>query len=145
MNADDLKSHQKRRRGMKNAETEARVGLSVVDTETGEIKAEAECSLEDFQRLAGQKEFPGMPERQLVLFEGLEIYGNDYKVKLAPDALYWTEDNQHIFNNPLKIGAEIALFCSAKVVGVNFKRDKRGLVVREHVLEVGEVTVEADE
>lgn len=114
---------------MKSAETEteARVGLSVVNGETGEI-TEGECSLEDFNRL------PDIiaAKEQLKLFDGEQVRVLSFNAK--------TYKGIH-FNKPeaLKIGDEVRLACRAKVVEVKAYRDPEIGLVREHTLRLMDV------
>jgi len=124
-------SHQKRRRSMRSAETEteARVGLSVVNPETGEI-TEGECSLEDFQRLPDIMAERAAREQQLALFDGEEVKLLTFNCKSFKGVSFKTP-------KPLKIGDEIEITCRAKVVEVKAHRNNElGWLVREHTLMV---------
>lgn len=117
---------------MKNAETEARVGLSVVDTRTGEIKAEAECSLEDFQKLPDMiAEQTGL-DRQMALFDGEQVELLHFSCKAFKGIRMATR-------RPLKLGDEVTLKCRARVVEVKGHRNNELMMLtREHALHVNE-------
>jgi hypothetical protein len=47
-----------------------------------------------------------------------------------------------IFREEIPMGTELRLEATARVVGVNYKRDGKGLLHREHTLEVTDVVVD---
>lgn len=86
-------------------------------------------------------------ERQLALFEGHHIFGNDVKIKAAADALVWNSERDEdgdpmLFREELAYGSKVKITASAQVVGVYFERDKHGLLRRKHIIEIAEATLE---
>lgn len=77
-------------------------------------------------------------EVQLSLFDGQQVDFNTYKVKAANIGLF---DEEGRIKDGIKLGGEIRISCSAKVVKVSAGR-KDGFLIRTHTLEVSDVSFE---